>query len=563
MSEPIISVCGLSKAYRIYSHPSQMIMEALTGHARYREFLALDNISFDVHPGSVVGLLGRNGAGKSTLLRIIARTLDATGGSVVSKGRISAILELGTGFHLDYTGRENIYFGGICLGMSRQEMHDRVDEIIAFSELEQFIDQPFRTYSSGMQARLTFSVATCVDPDILIIDEALSVGDAKFALKSFDRIREFKRRGKAILFVSHSINQVTAFCDYAILLDHGRAIAEGDPNKVGNIYHELLFGPEDGGPLPIGALARQAAPVTSIPTVAETSPEEASLDTALFDTDDKEEDIAVGAVVAEDTAASAAASLPDAESASATAAGPTMPSEDAEPEAQALNADKEVVLTEAAALATEAEAGPLLPGRVTEQVETEAAVAAETNQQEELLIATADISHGAREHRYGNGAAVIVASEIRDMQGRRRTRLRSLETYEVHFTIRVCQPISNICYGIVLRDARGLDLFGGDNEHLSNIRLGAHNAGDEVNAKIRFRANLTGGMYFLTLALANSDQTKYDLRFDALHFEVEPTQGIHHTSLVNLEVHFELSDGGVVVDRQKIEVPEHNRSFAG
>ena len=248
MTDPLVSIRNLRKAYRVYSHPSKMIAEVFTGRPHHREFLALENISFDVQPGSVVGLLGRNGAGKSTLLRIVARTLDASGGTVITRGRIAAILELGTGFHLDYTGRENIYFGGICLGLSRREMHQRMDEIIAFSELEDFIDQPFRTYSSGMQARLTFSVATCVDPDILIVDEALAVGDARFQLKSFDRMREFKRRGKAILLVSHSINQITAFCDYAILLDHGRMLAEGNPNRVGNIYHELLFGYETSAP---------------------------------------------------------------------------------------------------------------------------------------------------------------------------------------------------------------------------------------------------------------------------------------------------------------------------
>ena len=242
MTAPAISVAGLRKAYRLYAHPRDMLLEALTGRRRHGEFVALEDVSFAVAPGSVVGLMGRNGAGKSTLLRLIAGTLDASGGRVETRGRIAAILELGTGFHPDYTGRENVYLRGLCLGLGREEISRRFEEIVAFSELEAFIDQPFRTYSSGMQARLTFSVATCVDPDILIVDEALSVGDAKFQLKSFDRIREFKRRGKAIVVVSHSINQIVAFCDRAILLEKGRIHAEGDPNKVGQIYHELLFG---------------------------------------------------------------------------------------------------------------------------------------------------------------------------------------------------------------------------------------------------------------------------------------------------------------------------------
>lgn len=246
MSDAAISVRQLGKAYRLYAHPRDMLFEALSGKTRHQDFQALDDISFDVAHGSVVGLMGRNGAGKSTLLRIIAGTLDATSGQVHTAGRIAAILELGTGFHPDYTGRENIYLGGLCLGLSRKEVQSRVDEVIAFSELQDHIDRPFRTYSSGMQARLTFSVATCVDPDILIIDEALSVGDARFQLKSFDRIREFKRRGKSILLVSHSINHITSLCDHAILLDGGKLLKQGEPNAVGNAYHELLFGVPKG-----------------------------------------------------------------------------------------------------------------------------------------------------------------------------------------------------------------------------------------------------------------------------------------------------------------------------
>ncbi len=238
-----VQISHLSKTFRVWRNSRDMLIEALTGRQHHHEFQALRDITMDVPRGSVVGIMGRNGAGKSTLLRIVAGTLDATAGTVTVEGRISAILELGTGFHMDYTGRENIFLGGMCLGLSRAEMTERLDEIISFSELQDFIDQPFRTYSTGMQARLTFAVATCVDPDVLIVDEALAVGDARFQLKSFDRIRDFKRRGKSILLVSHNINQVVAICDRAVLLEGGRMIADGDPNRIGNLYHEMLFGP--------------------------------------------------------------------------------------------------------------------------------------------------------------------------------------------------------------------------------------------------------------------------------------------------------------------------------
>jgi lipopolysaccharide transport system ATP-binding protein len=242
VSRPAVSIAGLCKAYRLWPRPHDLLVEALTGRRRHAEFVALQDVSLDLAAGTVLGVLGRNGAGKSTLLRIIAGTLDATAGSVRVDGRIAAILELGTGFHPDYTGRENVLLGGMCLGMSRAEVKAKLDEIVAFAELEEFIDRPLRTYSSGMQARLAFAVATSVDPDVLIIDEALSVGDARFQLKSFDRIRRFKSEGRTILFVSHSIQTVVAICDRAVLLERGRIIADGEPNEVGNLYHELLFG---------------------------------------------------------------------------------------------------------------------------------------------------------------------------------------------------------------------------------------------------------------------------------------------------------------------------------
>ena len=243
MSRPVVSIAGLCKAYRLWPRPHDLLVEALTGRRRHAEFVALQDVSLDLAAGTVLGVLGRNGAGKSTLLRIIAGTLDATAGSVRVDGRIAAILELGTGFHPEYTGRENVLLGGMCLGMSRAEVKAKLDEIVAFAELEEFIDRPLRTYSSGMQARLAFAVATSVDPDVLIIDEALSVGDARFQLKSFDRIRRFKSERRTILFVSHSIHTVVAICDRAVLLERGRIIADGEPNEVGNLYHELLFGP--------------------------------------------------------------------------------------------------------------------------------------------------------------------------------------------------------------------------------------------------------------------------------------------------------------------------------
>jgi ABC-type polysaccharide/polyol phosphate transport system ATPase subunit len=241
-SEIAIHVEHLSKVFKIYSHPSDMFLELVRGKPRYRPFWALQDVSFDVHRGQVVGILGRNGAGKSTLLKIISGTLDKTSGEVQAHGRISSILELGTGFNGEYTGRENIYLGGLMVGLSREEIRKKEDWIIEFSELREFIDQPFKTYSTGMQARLTFSTAVCIDPNILIVDEALSVGDARFSRKSLDKIKEFRDTGHTILLVTHDINVVTAFCDHAIIFEKGKIFDQGDPRRISTVYFDLMFG---------------------------------------------------------------------------------------------------------------------------------------------------------------------------------------------------------------------------------------------------------------------------------------------------------------------------------
>lgn len=241
-----IRVDGVSKCFEIYDNPRDRLLQMLFRSRRqyYREFWALRDISFEVPRGETVGIVGRNGSGKSTLLQIICGTLSPTAGSVMTNGRVGALLELGSGFNPEFTGRENVYMSGAVLGLTRKELDERFDDILSFADIGEFIDQPVKSYSSGMVVRLAFAVQSQVQPDVLIVDEALAVGDARFQAKCFDRLKRLKDNGTSILLVTHSGEQIVNHCSRAILLNAGSVVVEGKPRTVMNRYMDLLFGRE-------------------------------------------------------------------------------------------------------------------------------------------------------------------------------------------------------------------------------------------------------------------------------------------------------------------------------
>lgn len=244
MGEIAIQADHISKMYRLYSKPRDRLREAfsLTRKNYHREHYALRDVDFTIYKGETVGIIGTNGAGKSTILKIITGVLSPTSGRIHVNGRISALLELGAGFNMEYTGIENIYLNGIMIGFSHEEINRKMADILAFADIGDFVYQPVKTYSSGMFVRLAFAVAINIDPEILIVDEALSVGDAFFQVKCYHKFEEFKKQGKTIVFVSHDLGSIQKYCDRVILLDRGRKYAEGSPKDMIDQYKMVMAG---------------------------------------------------------------------------------------------------------------------------------------------------------------------------------------------------------------------------------------------------------------------------------------------------------------------------------
>lgn len=242
MSDFAIRVRDVSKIYKLYDKPIDRLKESLglSKRAKYAEHYALKHVNFDIKKGETIGIIGTNGSGKSTILKIITGVLNPTDGQVEINGRISALLELGAGFNMEYTGIENVYLNGTMIGFTKEEIDEKLDAILEFADIGEFVYQPVKTYSSGMFVRLAFAVAININPEILIVDEALSVGDVFFQTKCYHKFEEFKEQGKTILFVSHELSSISKYCDRVVLLNKGDKVAEGEPNAMIDLYKQVL-----------------------------------------------------------------------------------------------------------------------------------------------------------------------------------------------------------------------------------------------------------------------------------------------------------------------------------
>ncbi len=263
-------VTHASRRFKVVHEKSTTLKELLIRRKRtsYTELWALDDVSFEIRPGEAVGIVGRNGSGKSTLLKLLAGIIPPHGGTVEAGGSVASMLELGAGFHPDFTGRENVFMNGAIHGLSDRDVAERLDEIVDFAGLAEFIDMPVRTYSSGMQMRLAFAVASHVEPDIMLLDEVLAVGDEAFQRKCMGRIYEFRRRGGTLVFVSHDPNAVEHICSRAILLDGGKVLMDGEPHEVMERYHRLLATDPEVTPAPVATDSN----VSELPLSAEPAP---------------------------------------------------------------------------------------------------------------------------------------------------------------------------------------------------------------------------------------------------------------------------------------------------
>ena len=481
-----IALERVSKVYRRYGQgrrfatlKSALLTGSLVRHLRPDEsFRALDDVSLTVAAGATCGVIGRNGSGKSTLLKLVAGITRPTGGQVRVAGRVSALIELGAGFHPEISGRENVFINGVMLGLSRREIDRRFDEIVEFAELEDFIDAPVKTYSSGMYMRLGFAVAVHVDPEILLVDEVLAVGDEGFSLKCLDKFAEFKRRGKTILLVTHALPMVERFCDEAVWLDVGRKRLTGDPKRVVQMYLADIEQTEDAHLAAEDAKAQQspAAPGGAPPPAA-----------------------ASGVTVPPDAEAP-----PSAGRAPSAAPGPA---EGTPHGAKAVEVAPPVVAARPAGDAPSSSGAPPSPS---------ASPSAPSAPEEASPDATAPGAAGdqppadmfkAREGRWGSGAVRIERVTLEGREGAAHV-FQSGEPMTVRMRIVAERPVADFAFGVSIFSSEGVCCYG-TNTHLEELEP-TRLDGDGEAAFVIDRLDLVAGTYKLDVAVHKRDGFSYD-----------------------------------------------------
>ena len=502
-----IALERVSKVYRRYGYQrrfatlkSALLTGSLVRHLRPDEsFRALDDVSLTVAAGATCGVIGRNGSGKSTLLKLVAGITRPTGGQVRVAGRVSALIELGAGFHPEISGRENVFINGVMLGLSRREIDRRFDEIVEFAELEDFIDAPVKTYSSGMYMRLGFAVAVHVDPEILLVDEVLAVGDEGFSLKCLDKFAEFKRRGKTILLVTHALPMVERFCDEAVWLDGGRKRLTGDPKRVVQMYLADVEQTEDrhlaaedakaqqnralsgAAPPPAGeAPAAGGQPATEAPPAVETEP-------------------AARPVPAAETRPPAttvpAAEAPPVAEAPRPAETPP-PVEVAPPAGAPPGAEAPPAAGESPSPASSPVAPPSAEGARPDAAAPDAA-----GEQP-----PADMFK-AREGRWGSGAVRIERVTLEGRQGAAHV-FQSGEPMTVRMRVVAERPVADFAFGISIFSSEGVCCYG-TNTHLEELEPTRLDGDGEV-AFVVDRLDLVAGTYKLDVAVHKRDGFSYD-----------------------------------------------------
>jgi ABC-type polysaccharide/polyol phosphate transport system ATPase subunit len=488
--DPIISVRNVSKAYRIWENPAARLAsscwQSLAGLAPkgsavhavlrrratrcYRDFFALRDVSLSVGRGESMGIIGRNGSGKSTLLQIIAGTLQPTTGTVEVHGRVAALLELGSGFNPDFTGRENVFLNGAVLGLGREQVAARFEAIAAFAEIGDFIEQPIKTYSSGMVLRLAFAVAANVDPDILIVDEALAVGDARFQLKCARVIDRFIAQGVALFFVSHDASMVKRLCKRAILLEQGNLVYAGRPNDVVNLYSKLIADSGSVEALAQDIAALQAAGPAATPDEPVRIPD------------------AAPAREADATARSSPSAAPDAPAPKGGAA--TLPSG-------------------VKAMETIPQARP-----------QDSALA----QQVEKLLADerSHVQVSGREFAYGGELGRIHEVAIQDAAGQPRTWFSSGEPVIIRMIVEARERLPEPIYALTVKNVAGVEIYG-TNTLFSSQPAPSIDVGDRRVVTFSFNIDLMPGHYFLSFGFTHflgDELVVIHRRYDAIKIEV-------------------------------------------